>query len=137
MYIEVAPCCCVYCITDEAILVTILYNQSDICRRVGQVSSSFPEAAAGSQKKKLKKVKSSMKLQNVFRRVSQAGRSQEDDHQQQQQRKELTTTAGQLFGRHLQDLCRGEEGAVSLPFPVVVSCVLRSICSLFVMCYSY
>ena len=101
------------------------------------MSSSFPEAAAGSQKKKLKKVKSSMKLQNVFRRVSQAGRSQEDDHQQQQQRKELTTTAGQLFGRHLQDLCRGEEGAVSLPFPVVVSCVLRSICSLFVMCYSY
>jgi hypothetical protein len=80
--------------------------------------SSFTEspAAAGSQKKKLKKVKSSMKLQNVFRRVSQAGRSQEEE--QAQQRKE---PAGQLFGRHLQELCGSEEGAVNLPHPVVVS----------------
>jgi transcription initiation factor TFIID subunit TAF12 len=61
-----------------------------------------------------------MKLQNVFRRVSQAGRSQEEDQQQQQQlRKEPT---GQLFGRNLAELsASGEEGAVSLPFPVVVS----------------
>jgi hypothetical protein len=59
-----------------------------------------------------------MKLQNVFRRVSQAGRSQEED-QQQQLRKEPT---GQLFGRNLAELsASGEEGAVSLPFPVVVS----------------
>jgi hypothetical protein len=82
--------------------------------------SSFAEssAAAGSQKKKLKKVKSSMKLQNVFRRVSQAGRSQEEE--QQQVRKE---PVGLLFGRHLQELCgsAGEEGVVCLPHPVVVS----------------
>lgn len=90
---------------------------------MGQVSSGFSEtaaAAAGSQKKKLKKVKSSMKLQNVFRRVSQAGRG---GGQEEDQRKE--EPVGQLFGRSLQDLCSqiagAEDGSVNLPTPVEVS----------------
>jgi hypothetical protein len=86
------------------------------------VSTTFGEAAAatGSQKKKVKKVKSSMKLQNVFRRVSQAGRSHEEDQRKEQ-------PAGQLFGRQLSELTSagsvgsGEDGTISLPQPVVVS----------------
>ena len=67
---------------------------SFILRKVGQVRimimiimimmmmmvwqvTSFKDESAGSQKKKLKKVKSSMKLQNVFRRVSQGSKGTE------------------------------------------------------------
>ena len=72
---------------------------SFILRKVGQVSN-FSEV--GSQKKKLKKVKSSIKLQNVFRRVSQGSRASEaTDGGSPETEKKL----GVLFGRLLEDLC--------------------------------
>ncbi len=52
-----------------------------------------------SQKTRLKKVKSSMKLQNVFRRVSRAGNDSDSTK---------VTKAGRLFGVTLDELC-GEE----------------------------
>jgi hypothetical protein len=82
---------------------------SFILRRVGQVSTFSGEV--GSQKKKLKKVKSSMKLQNVFRRVSQVSRGAADtvDGEEGKEKK-----AGRLFGRPLAELCGGD-GRTDLP----------------------
>eukprot|EP00090_Calanus_glacialis_P001956 TRINITY_DN11459_c0_g1_i1.p1 TRINITY_DN11459_c0_g1~~TRINITY_DN11459_c0_g1_i1.p1 ORF type:complete len:1431 (-),score=227.73 TRINITY_DN11459_c0_g1_i1:552-4844(-) len=82
---------------------------SFILRKVGQVSN-FNEI--GSQKKKLKKVKSSMKLQNVFRRVSQGSRTADTTDGAEDKK------LGQLFGRSLCDLCGGD-GQTNLPQPVV------------------
>lgn len=85
---------------------------SFILRRVGQVSNFSAEV--GSQKKKLKKVKSSMKLQNVFRRVSQVSRGASDavDGDESKDKK-----IGQLFGRSLAELCGGN-GQTELPIAV-------------------
>ena len=66
----------------------------------------------GSQKKKLKKVKSSIKIQNVFRRVSQGNRSQEEKEQQEDKK------LGLLFGRSLQEVA--PDGECRLPLPVEV-----------------
>ena len=74
---------------------------SFILRKVGQLST-FNEATAGSQKKKLKKVKSSIKLQNVFRRVSQGSRAVEAGEAALEDKK-----VGLMFGRCLGDLCGG------------------------------
>ena len=74
---------------------------SFILRKVGQLST-FNEASAGSQKKKLKKVKSSIKLQNVFRRVSQGSRAVEAGEAALEDKK-----VGLMFGRCLGDLCGG------------------------------
>ena len=74
---------------------------SFILRKVGQLST-FNEATAGSQKKKLKKVKSSIKLQNVFRRVSQGSRAVEAGEAALEDKK-----VGLMFGRGLGDLCGG------------------------------
>ena len=76
---------------------------------------------AGSQKTKLKKVKSSIKLQNVFRRVSQGSKNNDNDTKDSS-----TSTSfkfgggsgqqqGSLFGINLDELC-GKEGQ----FPVAV-----------------
>jgi len=73
---------------------------SFILRKVGQVST-FNEV--GSQKKKLKKVKSSIKLQNVFRRVSQGTRAAEAGDAGLEADKKI----GLMFGRCLGDLCGG------------------------------
>ena len=75
---------------------------SFILRKVGQLST-FNEASAGSQKKKLKKVKSSIKLQNVFRRVSQGTRAAEAGDAGLEADKKV----GLMFGRCLGDLCGG------------------------------
>merc|ERR1712223_1170410 len=92
---------------------------SFILRRVGQVSSFSGGEGAGSQKKKLKKVKSSMKLQNVFRRVSQVSRGASDTVDGEDKEKKV----GRLFGRPLADLCGGD-GRTELP-PAVASMTVQ------------
>ena len=57
-----------------------------------------------------------IKLQNVFRRVSQGG-SKGADTVDGVEKKEL----GKVFGRSLQELCRVEGDNVNLPNPIVVS----------------
>ena len=91
---------------------------SFILRKVGQVAALSPDtgpgqAAAGSQKKKLKKVKSSIKLQNVFRRVSQGSKG--SDHQGEPGSPDTDKKLGQLFGRAVEDLCGPAEQLPSLP----------------------
>ena len=64
-------------------------------------------------------MKSSIKLQNVFRRVSQGGSgsgSKPTDTVDGGEKKEL----GKLFGRSLEELCRVEGETVNLPNPIVV-----------------
>lgn len=84
---------------------------SFILRKVGQVSSY---SEVGSQKKKLKKVKSSIKLQNVFRRVSQGSKGSETPDGSPETDKKV----GLLFGRSMESLCGGD-GQTSLPECVV------------------
>ena len=55
-----------------------------------------------------------MKLQNVFRRVSQGSRTADTTDGAEDKK------LGQLFGRSLCDLCGGD-GQTNLPQPVVVS----------------
>ncbi len=67
----------------------------------------MPAYDVGSQKTKLKKVKSSMKLQNVFRRVSQGTKGSDasagDDANGA---KKPGSGGGQLFGRPLEQICQ-------------------------------
>ena len=84
---------------------------SFILRKVGQVAS-FNEV--GSQKKKLKKVKSSIKLQNVFRRVSQGSKGSDATDGAPDTDKKI----GLLFGRAIEDLDTGS-GDKMLPDCVV------------------
>ena len=88
--------------------------------RVGQVNNNYSQP--GSQKKKLKKVKSSIKLQNVFRRVSQAmGKS--SDSVDAASSSPITTggtdkKAGKLFGRKLEELFNPLQDVVNMPQPI-------------------
>ena len=75
---------------------------------------SYFNGEVGNQKKKLKKVKSSMKLQNVFRRVSQVSRGATDTVDGEESK---VKTPGLLFGRALAELCGGD-GQTDLPPPV-------------------
>ncbi len=95
------------------------YTGARFClnRRVGQ-KTNFD---VGSHKTRLKKVKSSIKLQNVFRRVSQGGgvsvgKSSSDGNNN------TASDQGQLFGVALAELC-GEEHRLPTP----VSALLRHI----------
>jgi len=93
---------------------------SFILRKVGQVNN-FNQV--GSQKKKLKKVKSSIKLQNVFRRVSQGAKGGDSvdggggsgSHGNEADDKK---PLGKLFGRSLEELCLLQGDTVVLPHPV-------------------
>lgn len=58
----------------------------------------------GTQKTKLKKVKSSIKLQNVFRRVSQGSKASEDNNNSSASANE-TKKLGKLFGLPLDEVC--------------------------------
>ena len=92
---------------------------SFILRKAGQLASPFPGPDAGlqpgSQKKKLKKVKSSMKLSDVFRRVSQGSRG--PDPPDSSPDPDKPPGPGLLFGRPLSELC-GDPAAPRLPRPV-------------------
>lgn len=90
---------------------------SFILRKVGQVSS-FNEV--GSQKKKLKKVKSSMKLQNVFRRVSQGSKGSDATDGAGETDKKI----GLLFGRAIEDL---DTGSGDQMLPDCVISILRQL----------
>ena len=83
-----------------------------LCRKKGQMAN----LEAGSQKTKLKKVKSSIKLQNVFRRVSQGSKNHDGDTKDSSTSTSFKPGSsgghgqGCLFGVSLDDLCGKEEG---------------------------
>ena len=85
---------------------------SFILQQVGQVSN-FNEKD-GSQKRKLKKNKSSIKLKNLFRRVSQMSQGATGTVDDEESK---VKTPGRLFGRAVVELCGGV-GQTDLPPPV-------------------
>jgi hypothetical protein len=92
---------------------------SFILRKVGQMTN-FENAAVGSQKTKLKKVKSSIKLQNVFRRVSHGTKGADANADEKK-------GGGQLFGRPLDQICKNN----SLPGACTVRNITKSLSSIY------
>ena len=68
-------------------------------------------------------MKSSIKLQNVFRRVSQATGKSSDSVDAAQSSSPLTVDkkAGKLFGKKLEDLCGPTQDPNKMPQPIKVS----------------
>ncbi len=87
-----------------------------ILRKVGQMPA-LSTATPTSQKTRLKKVKSSIKLQNVFRRTSKSDVKDEVEAKKKRSSSLISspTKPGRLFGRPLADVCTLDEDNVHLP----------------------
>lgn len=93
-----------------------MFNETN--RKVGQRAN----LEVGSQKTKLKKVKSSIKLQNVFRRVSQGSKSGgANGDSDYEHAKKMKMKGGKLFGLNLDDVCEN----ANLPKAIEVSGILH------------
>ena len=96
--------------SDNSYLILFSFH-----RKVGQRANLEAVANVGSQKTKLKKVKSSIKLQNVFRRVSQGSHKNSTTEAPNSNGGE-DKKPGVLFCRPLDEVCA--DGRIPKPIRV-------------------